>query len=70
MGLVRETMWPFGEFIPNVDEDFTNPCDDVTEDDNDKLIQRTLSCLAKDNQIYLAANMLDVQPCNECGEDR
>ena len=68
-GLVRETLWPFGEFVPNADTNI-NPCNEFPYQDQDFVIQKSLSCIAQENDIYVGANMIDIQPCNECGEDK
>ena len=69
-GLVRDTLWPFGEYVPEIDEEFTIPCEELDPDTKDYFVQFQLSCLAKKHKIYVVAGMVDVQPCNECGENR
>jgi len=65
----RNQVIPFSEPIPEpgLGPDWV-PCD--SEDSGFSITtQKELSCMAKDNEIYVVANMVDYKPCNECGED-
>lgn len=50
------------EFIPDPKKELWNPCEEQNRYNNTE-IQRALSCMAKDNGLYLVANMGDYQPC-------
>ncbi|XP_046547536.1 pantetheinase-like [Haliotis rubra] len=69
----RNTIKPFLEEIPDPRITEWNPC--VTSgSDIDVTIQRELSCIARDNAMYVVANMGDRKPCNhsndpKCPED-
>lgn len=68
-GFSRNRIKPYLEFIPDPNQVQWNPCSDpdrypFTE------VQHFLSCLAKNNSIYLVANMGDKQPCSsQCPPD-
>ncbi|XP_046840395.1 pantetheinase-like [Xenia sp. Carnegie-2017] len=69
----RESFRPFLENIPDPTRIEWNACTDP-EPDNSTFILNRLSCLAKDNNIYLVVNMGDIKPCNKttdlnCPED-
>ena len=57
----------YAEHIPNP-EDAVVPCTDARYDAGGELaspgILKTLSCLAKDNNLYLVANIADLVPCD------
>lgn len=59
----REQIYPFLEEIPNVPLlNPVNPCTDTSFED--RLILKRLSCMARNYEIVLVANMGDKQPCN------
>ncbi|XP_052267748.1 pantetheinase-like [Dreissena polymorpha] len=58
----RELALPFMEYIPNA-TDHWNPCKQPNLYPNTD-IQTALSCIARDNNMYVVANMGDKQPCN------
>ena len=55
-------MIPFSEDIPKVNESGPEwvPCDDANTDGSITAQQR-LSCIAKENEMYVVANMVDYQ---------
>ncbi|XP_035828906.1 pantetheinase-like [Aplysia californica] len=59
----RQTIYPFLETIPDPRRVTWSPCDDP-ERFPDTEVQRALSCMAKDNFIYVVADMGDKQPCD------
>jgi pantetheine hydrolase len=62
----RADVKPFLEEIPNpFDKIIYNPCDDPVGYNNSRPILYRLSCLAKNNNIYIAADMGDIQKCNQ-----
>ena len=56
----RDQLIPFSEDIPNLDESGLEwiPCDDANIDGSITAQQR-LSCMAKANEMYVVANMID-----------
>ncbi|XP_022337000.2 pantetheinase-like [Crassostrea virginica] len=62
MGHTRKSIRPYLEVIPDPKHEVWNPC---LEPDRypDTEVQRTLSCLARNNSLYLVANMGDYQTC-------
>ena len=59
--VTRDQLIPFSEDIPDPIE-VANwiPCDDQTlEGGMDATVQERLSCMAKENEIYIVANMVD-----------
>ena len=66
----RSQLIPFSEDIPDLDESGSKwiPCDESNIDGNITAQQR-LSCMAKENELYVVANMVDFKVCDECGED-
>merc|ERR1711963_228439 len=66
----RKQLVPFSENIPRVKEPGKEwiPCDDHNIEGH-ITIQQRLSCMARDNEIYVVANLVDYQDCNECGEN-
>ena len=65
----RNQIRPFSERIPPNGEsrDEWVPCDATV--DSGIEVQKSLSCIAKENKMYVIANMVDYQPCDECNED-
>ncbi|XP_045699143.1 vascular non-inflammatory molecule 3-like [Phyllostomus hastatus] len=58
----RETIYPYLEDIPHPEVNWI-PCKDPQRFGYAP-VQERLSCLAKDNSIYLVANIGDKKPCN------
>ena len=56
----RKQVIPFSEDIPNLDESGSEwiPCDGENVDGSVTAQQR-LSCMAKENEMYVVANMVD-----------
>ena len=63
----RDILRPFLEFVPP-EADGSNPCyDDKGAGAEDNYLQHRLSCLAAENDIYVAANFGSVvQGCDYC----
>ncbi|XP_028579279.2 pantetheinase-like [Podarcis muralis] len=58
----RETLYPYLENIPDPQVDWI-PCNEPKRFGSNP-IQGRLSCIAKENSIYVVANMGDKKPCN------
>ncbi|XP_060046422.1 pantetheine hydrolase VNN2 [Erinaceus europaeus] len=58
----RETIFPYLEDVPDPQVDW-NPCQDPHRFGHTP-VQTRLSCLAKNNSIYVLANIGDKKPCN------
>ncbi|XP_045150506.1 pantetheinase isoform X1 [Echinops telfairi] len=58
----REAVYPYLEDIPDPQVNWI-PCNDPHRFDRTP-VQNRLSCLAKDNSIYVVANIGDKKPCN------
>ncbi|XP_062981781.1 pantetheinase-like [Elgaria multicarinata webbii] len=61
-GFTRETLFPYLEDIPDPEANWI-PCTDPKRFGSAP-VQERLSCLAKDNSIYVVANIGDKKPCN------
>ncbi|KAI8799133.1 pantetheinase [Biomphalaria glabrata] len=59
----RQSIYPYLEYIPDPRTELWSPCGEPGRY-NDTEVQRSLSCLAKTNSLYLVANMGDKQPCD------
>ncbi|XP_061184849.1 pantetheinase-like [Saccostrea echinata] len=59
----RQSARSYLEFIPDPKKEKWNSCNDPHRYPNTE-VQHFLSCLAKNNSLYLVANIGDVQPCN------
>ncbi|KAI8497906.1 Biotinidase [Branchiostoma belcheri] len=59
----RDDLYPYLETIPDPERIVWNPCDDPGRF-NDTQVQRELSCMAKENDIYVVANFGDKQFCH------
>ncbi|XP_007425997.1 pantetheinase-like [Python bivittatus] len=59
----RETMYPYLEDIPDPQVNWI-PCTDPKRF-GPAPVQERLSCLARDNSIYVVANIGDKKPCND-----
>ena len=66
-GTTRDEIEPFLESIPDPEEAW-NPCADPEKYPNTEL-QRHLSCMARENNIYVVANIGDRVPCDESAVD-
>jgi len=66
-GFNRHTLPPFSEYVPAV-ADGANPCFEDSLDDVHVQVQ--LSCMAAENNIYVAATMVSVlADCDQCEDD-
>ena len=59
----RKHLAPYLEYIPDPLQESWNPCVEPGRH-ADTNIQHRLSCLARNNSLYLVANMGDKQPCS------
>ncbi|KAM9340273.1 biotinidase [Symphorus nematophorus] len=50
------------ETIPDPQQESWNPCTEPAKYNNTEVLQR-LSCMARNHNLYLVANMADLQPC-------
>ncbi|XP_071111871.1 pantetheinase-like [Haliotis cracherodii] len=69
----RNTIKPFLEEIPDPRITEWNPCLTSgidTDTDADTTIQRELSCMARENAMYVIANMGDRKPCNHSNDPK
>ena len=66
----RNQLIPFSEHIPRFSAPGQEwiPCNDHIEE-GQNTIQQQLSCMAKENELYVVANLIDFQECDECGQD-
>lgn len=62
-GYTRESFRPFLENIPDPKKQEWNACE--AQPDNSIAIMKRLSCLAKNNDIYIVVNMGDIKLCNK-----
>lgn len=62
MRFTRDTIYPYLEDIPDPQVNWI-PCDNANRFGYTP-VQERLSCLAKNNSIYVVANMGDKKPCN------
>ncbi|KAL4223985.1 Biotinidase [Mactra antiquata] len=58
----RDSIITFLEDVPNAEEEW-NPCIDPDRH-KDTMVLRNISCIARDNFIYVVANMGDIKKCN------
>lgn len=61
-GHTRKSAEPYLEYIPDPKQEQWNPCE-VPDRYSNTEVQYTLSCLAKNNSLWIVANMGDYQPC-------
>ncbi|XP_071180072.1 pantetheinase-like [Mytilus edulis] len=59
----RKGVESYLEYIPDPDLEDWNACDEPDRYNNTE-IQRSLSCMAKNNELYIVANIGDNQPCS------
>ena len=64
MEMTRKNIKPYLEFIPDPTVERWCPCTEPTRFPNSD-VQQYLSCLARNNSLYLVANFGDIQPCNK-----
>ncbi|XP_073319740.1 biotinidase-like [Pagrus major] len=58
----RSSISGYLETIPDPQQESWNPCTEPDKHNNTEVLQR-LSCMARNNNLYLVANMPDLQPC-------
>lgn len=63
-GHSREGVKSYLEYIPDPDKEHWNPCQEP-DHFNDTEIQRALSCMAKENHLYIVVNMENYQSYNK-----
>ncbi|GFO33584.1 pantetheinase [Plakobranchus ocellatus] len=59
----RETIYPYLEYMPDPSIETWIPCKDPKRY-NGTEVQRSLSCMALENGLYIVANIGDKQPCD------
>ncbi|OWF55145.1 Pantetheinase [Mizuhopecten yessoensis] len=64
LGLSREGIAPYLENIIDPEKEVWSPCDYPHRYPNSE-VQHFLSCLAKNNSLYIVANFGDRQPCSQ-----
>jgi len=62
----RDLVFPYLEYIPDTNSSW-NPCQQPMLFDETE-IQRALSCMARDNSMYVVANIGDKQPCKQTAD--
>ncbi|XP_041369845.1 pantetheinase-like [Gigantopelta aegis] len=60
---IRRQVAPYLEYIPDPRKESWNPCTEPGRHANTE-VQQYLSCLARNNALYLVVNMGDKQPCS------
>ncbi|XP_076609953.1 biotinidase [Chaetodon auriga] len=58
----RSSISGYLETIPDPQQESWNPCTEPGKHNNTEVLQR-LSCMARHHNLYLVANMADLQPC-------
>ncbi|XP_070841178.1 biotinidase-like [Chaetodon trifascialis] len=58
----RSSISGYLETIPDPQQESWNPCTEPGKHNNTEVLQR-LSCMARRHNLYLVANMADLQPC-------
>ncbi|KAK1879934.1 Biotinidase [Dissostichus eleginoides] len=58
----RSSIFNYLETIPDPQQESWNPCTEPGKYNNTEVLQR-LSCMARRHNLYLVANMADLQPC-------
>ncbi|XP_070841304.1 biotinidase-like [Chaetodon trifascialis] len=58
----RSSISGYLETIPDPQQESWNPCTEPDKHNNTEVLQR-LSCMARRHNLYLVANMADLQPC-------
>ena len=67
MVMTRIALTPYLEYIPDPKIETWRPCSQPERHSNSE-VQEFLSCLAKNNSIYMVANFGDKQPCNKTSD--
>ncbi|XP_021001032.2 biotinidase-like [Parasteatoda tepidariorum] len=57
----QEQLGRYAEIIPDPKKQKSNPC---IEDHNNRIRLSTISCLARDNNLYVVANVIEAQECD------
>ncbi|XP_019118202.2 biotinidase [Larimichthys crocea] len=60
----RSSIYSYLETIPDPQQESWNPCTEPDKHSNTEVLQR-LSCMARRYNLYLVANMGDLQPCSQ-----
>ncbi|XP_029634192.1 vascular non-inflammatory molecule 3 [Octopus sinensis] len=60
----HDSIHPFLETIPEVEHAKWNPCEERDLDEEDYIIQKKLSCLARDNRMHIVASLGEKARCN------
>lgn len=60
----RSSIYSYLETIPDPQQESWNPCTEPDKHNNTEVLQR-LSCMARRYNLYLVANMGDLQPCSQ-----
>ncbi|XP_029023049.2 biotinidase [Betta splendens] len=63
----RSSIYSYLETIPDPQQDTWNPCTEPDKHNNTEVLQR-LSCIARRHNLYVVANMADLQPCSPGNE--
>ncbi|XP_038581399.1 uncharacterized protein LOC119907789 [Micropterus salmoides] len=58
----RSSIFGYLETIPDPQQESWNPCTEPDKHNNTEVLQQ-LSCMARRNNLYLVANVADLQPC-------
>ncbi|XP_037549165.1 biotinidase [Nematolebias whitei] len=58
----RSSIYGYLETVPDPQQESWNPCEEPHRHNNTEVLQR-LSCMARRYNLYLVANMADLQPC-------
>ncbi|XP_074542888.1 biotinidase [Halichoeres trimaculatus] len=58
----RSSISSYLETVPDPQQESWNPCTEPDKYNNTEVLQR-LSCMARSNNLYIVANMADLQPC-------
>ncbi|KAL3862426.1 hypothetical protein ACJMK2_008392 [Sinanodonta woodiana] len=69
MGFTRAAIEPYLEYIPDYETDPWNPCENPVKYPSTE-VQFFLSCLAKNNSLYIVANVGDKQLCNKSDDPK
>ena len=62
--MTREAIEPYLEYVPDPKYDRSCPCTDPGRYGRSD-VQQFLSCLARNNSLYIVANFGDIQPCSK-----
>ncbi|ELU04224.1 hypothetical protein CAPTEDRAFT_168223 [Capitella teleta] len=67
LGWSRDSLREVAEVIPDPNEEDSIPCD--LPDSNLTQVQQSLSCLAKENNMYIAVNMVSWEQCSPVDDE-